>query len=38
VVFEGVNILRIEGSQIVENWVYFDVTGVRALLAKAQSA
>jgi ketosteroid isomerase-like protein len=38
VVFEGVNILRIEGNQIVENWVYFDVTGVRGMLAKAKSA
>jgi ketosteroid isomerase-like protein len=38
VVFEGVNILRIDGNRIVENWVYFDVTGVRAMLAKAKSA
>jgi ketosteroid isomerase-like protein len=38
VVFEGVNIVWIEGNRIVENWVYFDVTGVRAMLARAQSA
>jgi ketosteroid isomerase-like protein len=38
VVFEGVNILRIEGDKIVENWVYFDATGVRGSLARAQGA
>lgn len=38
IVFEGVNILRIEGNRIVENWVYFDLTGVRAMLARAKSA
>jgi ketosteroid isomerase-like protein len=38
ILFEGVNILKIEGNRIAENWVYFDVTGVRAMLAKAKSA
>ncbi len=38
VLFEGVNILRIEGEKIVEDWVYFDATGVRANLARAQGA
>jgi predicted SnoaL-like aldol condensation-catalyzing enzyme len=38
VTFEGVNILRIEGGKIVEDWVYFDATGLQRKLAKAQSA
>ena len=29
VVFEGVTILRIDGEKIVEDWVYFDATGVQ---------
>jgi ketosteroid isomerase-like protein len=37
-VFEGVNILRIEGGRVVEDWVYFDATAVRGVLARAQTA
>jgi ketosteroid isomerase-like protein len=37
-VFEGVNILRIEGSKVVEDWVYFDATAVKRRLARAQTA
>jgi hypothetical protein len=36
-VFEGVNILRIEGDKVVEDWVYFDATGVRGRIARAQA-
>ena len=38
VTFEGVNILRIEGGRVVEGWVYFDATGVKGSLARAQTA
>ena len=38
VVFEGVNILRIEGNKIVEDWVYFDVTGLRDRLRREKAA
>jgi predicted SnoaL-like aldol condensation-catalyzing enzyme len=38
VVFEGVNILRIEGDKVVEDWVYFDVTGLQQKLAREQAA
>jgi len=38
VVFEGVNILRIEGNKIVEDWVYFDVTGLRERLRREKVA
>ena len=37
-IFEGVNIFRIEGHKFVENWVYFDATAVRSVLARAQTA
>jgi ketosteroid isomerase-like protein len=37
-IFEGVNILRIEGGKIVEDWVYFDATAVRSVVARAQTA
>jgi len=37
-VFEGVNILHIEGGRVVEDWVYFDATAVRSVLARAQTA
>ena len=37
-IFEGVNILRIEGGKIAEDWVYFDATAVRGVLARAQTA
>jgi ketosteroid isomerase-like protein len=37
-IFEGVNILRFEGGKIVENWVYFDATAVRSVVARAQTA
>ena len=37
-VFEGVNILRIEGNIVVEDWIYFDATAVRGRLAQAQTA
>jgi ketosteroid isomerase-like protein len=38
VVLEGANILRVEEGRIVEDWVYFDATGLERRLAKAQSA
>jgi ketosteroid isomerase-like protein len=38
VVLEGANILRVEGGKIVENWVYFDATGLQRRLARVQSA
>jgi len=38
VVYEGVNILRIEGNKIVEDWVYFDVTGLRDRLRREKAA
>ena len=38
VMFEGVNILRIEGGKVVEDWVYLDATGSQLKLARAQSA
>jgi predicted SnoaL-like aldol condensation-catalyzing enzyme len=38
VVFEGVNILRIEDSKIVEDWVYLDVTGLKNRLEREQAA
>ncbi|MGB2662970.1 MAG: ester cyclase [Candidatus Acidiferrum sp.] len=37
-VFEGVNILRMEGGKVVEDWVYFDATGVKGRLARVQTA
>jgi ketosteroid isomerase-like protein len=37
-VFEGVNILHIEGGRVVEDWVYFDATAVRSVVARAQTA
>jgi ketosteroid isomerase-like protein len=37
-VFEGVDILRIEGNEVVEDWIYFDATAVRGSLARAQTA
>ena len=38
VVFEGVNILTTEGNRIVEDWVYFDVTGLRDRLRREKVA
>lgn len=38
IVFEGVNILRIEGGKVVEDWVYFDAAGVKGKLARSQTA
>jgi predicted SnoaL-like aldol condensation-catalyzing enzyme len=38
VVFEGVNILRVEGNKVVEDWVYFDVTGLRERLKREKAA
>jgi predicted SnoaL-like aldol condensation-catalyzing enzyme len=38
VMFEGVNIFRIEGGKAVEDWVYLDPIGSQLLLARAQSA
>jgi predicted SnoaL-like aldol condensation-catalyzing enzyme len=38
VVFEGVNILRVEGNKIVEDWVYFDVTGLKDRLRREKAA
>jgi predicted SnoaL-like aldol condensation-catalyzing enzyme len=34
VTFEGVNILHVEGNKIVEDWVYFDVAGVKNRLER----
>jgi hypothetical protein len=33
-----VNILRIEGNKIVEDWVYFDVTGLKDRLRREKVA
>jgi len=38
VVFEGVNIVRIEGGKVVEDWVFFDATGLQRKLARMQAA
>jgi ketosteroid isomerase-like protein len=38
VVYEGVNILRIEGDKVVEDWVYLDVTGLQQRLAREKAA
>lgn len=38
VVFEGVNILRVEGGKVVEDWVYYDATGLHQKLARAKAA
>ena len=38
IVFEGVNILRIEGNRIAEDWVFFDATGLAARLDKERRA
>jgi predicted SnoaL-like aldol condensation-catalyzing enzyme len=38
VVFEGVNIMRVEGNQFVEDWIYFDVTGLRERLKREKVA
>ncbi|HEY6306109.1 MAG TPA: ester cyclase [Candidatus Angelobacter sp.] len=38
VVFEGVNILRVEGGKAVEDWVYFDVAGLKNRLRAQQAA
>jgi ketosteroid isomerase-like protein len=37
VVFEGVNILHIQGGKIVENWVYYDATGLQQELGLRQA-
>jgi ketosteroid isomerase-like protein len=37
-IFEGVNIVRIEGDKVIEDWVYFDATGVKGKLTRAQIA
>jgi predicted ester cyclase len=36
--FEGVNIVRIEGNRIVEDWVYYDATGVAEKLGQHRAA
>jgi len=38
VTFEGVNILRVEGNKVVEDWVYFDVTGLKDRLKRERAA
>jgi predicted ester cyclase len=38
VMFEGVEILHIEGGKIVEEWSYLDASGSQLKLARAQSA
>ena len=37
-IFDGVNILRMAGGRIAEDWVYFDATAVRSVVARAQTA
>jgi predicted ester cyclase len=36
--YEGVNILHVEGNKVVEDWVYFDVAGVRNRLKGEKAA
>lgn len=38
VVFEGVNILHIHGGKVVEDWVYYDATGLQQKLGLRQAA
>jgi len=38
VVFEGVNILHVEGNKVVEDWVYFDVAGIKNRLRQEKAA
>jgi predicted SnoaL-like aldol condensation-catalyzing enzyme len=38
VIFEGVNILRVEGNKVVEDWVYFDVAGLKNRLERERAA
>ena len=38
VVFEGVNILRVEGGKVVEDWAYFDATGVKDKIKQQKAA
>jgi predicted SnoaL-like aldol condensation-catalyzing enzyme len=38
VTFEGINVLRVEGNQVVEDWVCFDVTGLKNRLKHEQAA
>lgn len=38
VTFEGVNILRLEASKVVEDWAYFDATGVKDRIREQQAA
>ena len=36
--FEGVNIIRVEGDRIAEDWVYFDSTGLAERLGQKKAA
>lgn len=36
--FEGVNVLRIEGGKIAEDWVYYDATGLKQRLGQAKAS
>jgi ketosteroid isomerase-like protein len=36
--FEGINIVRIEGDRIVEDWVSYDATGLAARLGRKLAA
>jgi len=38
VIFEGVNIMRVEGNKLVEDWVYFDAGGLKNRLKREQAA
>jgi len=38
VAYEGVNILRIEGNKVVEDWVYFDAAGLRNRVKREKAA
>jgi ketosteroid isomerase-like protein len=38
IVFEGVNVLRIEGGKIAEDWVYYDAGGLKQRLGQAKAS
>jgi ketosteroid isomerase-like protein len=38
VLFEGVNVLRIEGGKIAEDWVYYDAGGLKQRLGQAKAS
>ncbi|MGB9514123.1 MAG: ester cyclase, partial [Candidatus Acidiferrum sp.] len=38
IVFEGVNILHVYNGKILEDWVFYDATGLQQKFARAQAA